>query len=265
MITHRILSGIILSIISIVAIIFRPALVLVSMSLIFVGLVEFFKMVEKKGIAPFKYVGVIMGLIIPLSVAIEFELTRKWEFLFIVVLLLSLFLMQFRRRNNSNAVVDIAVTIFGVLYISWFFSFIIKLRFLPYGASLVGALVLITKAGDIGAYLFGSRWGKNLLIPRISPKKTIEGALGGLFFSILASVAAKSFLDINIFYMILIGAFLGVIAQIGDLCESLIKRDCGVKDASGAFPGLGGVMDVIDSLLFTAPAFYFFISSINGI
>lgn len=265
MITRRIISSILLISLSIVAIICRPLFFVVAITLIFFGMLEFFNMLEKKGMKVYKYFGSLIGLIIPISIAWRFELTKRWEFLFIVLALISLFLMQFRRKENSNAVVDIAVTIFGILYISWFFSFIIKLRLLANGAALVGALILITKAGDIGAYLIGSKWGKHPLIQRISPKKTIEGAAGGFIFSILASIASMPLLNFNFLHMILIGCLIGVIAQTGDLCESLIKRDCGVKDASGAFPGLGGVLDVLDSLLFTSPAFYFYISAIYKI
>jgi phosphatidate cytidylyltransferase len=222
-------------------------------------------MIEKKGFKVYKYFGTAIGLIIPISIAWKFELTKRWELLFIVLVLISLFLMQLRRRENTNAVVDIAVTIFGILYISWFFSFIIKLRLLANGAGLVGALVFMTKSGDIGAFLVGSKWGKHPLIARISPKKTIEGALGGLIFSVGAAIASMPLLNFSFLNTVLVGSFIGIFAQVGDLCESLIKRDCAVKDASGIFPGLGGVLDVIDSLLFTAPVFYFYISVISGI
>ena len=97
--------------------------------------------------------------------------------------------MQFKRRNSSGVIVDISTTLFGILYVSWFFSFLIKIRYLPGGLGFLVVLLLITKLGDIGAYLVGSKWGKKLLIPRISPNKTIEGSLGGLFFSVLGGFA----------------------------------------------------------------------------
>jgi phosphatidate cytidylyltransferase len=106
----------------------------------------------------------------------------------------------------------------------------------------------------------GNRWGKKLLIPRISPHKTIEGALGGLFFSILGGLACKQFLPFGYGQLLIISASLGLLGQLGDLSESLLKRDCQVKDSGNVFPGMGGVLDEIDSLLFTAPVFYFILA-----
>jgi len=227
---------------------------------IILGLYEFFTMVENKGIKIYKYFGIGMGTIIPLSIVFRFEPTKSWELLFIVLVLLFLILMQFRRRNNYGVIVDISTTIFGILYVSWFFSFLIKIRYLPNGIGLLGTVLLITKLGDIGAYLVGSRFGKTPLMPRISPKKSVEGAMGGLLFSILGALASKLFINFTYLHLISMGIFLSVLGQLGDLSESLMKRDCQVKDSGSIFPGLGGILDAIDSLLFTAPVFYFYIS-----
>jgi phosphatidate cytidylyltransferase len=121
---------------------------------------------------------------------------------------------------------------------------------------------LITKLGDIGAYLVGSRWGKKPLVPHISPKKTIEGSLGGLAFNILGALISKSFLPFDYPQLLVAAVCLGVLGQLGDLSESLLKRDCQVKDSGNIFPGMGGALDQIDSLLFTAPVFYFYLSAI---
>ncbi|HQP92233.1 MAG TPA: phosphatidate cytidylyltransferase, partial [Candidatus Omnitrophota bacterium] len=212
----------------------------------------------------YKYFGIVLGAVIPLSIYCKFSLTKGWELLFITVALLTLFLLQFSRRESTNAVVGISTTMFGIVYIAWFFSFMIKIKILPYGTALVGCLLLITKGADIGAYLVGMKFGRHSLLPRISPKKTIEGTLGGVFFGILGAFTSKIFLpDFSIFSwlnMIMIGIVLSGIGLLGDLSESLIKRDCGTKDSNGIFPGLGGVLDVVDSLLFTAPTFYFFLN-----
>ncbi|MDO8661965.1 MAG: phosphatidate cytidylyltransferase [Candidatus Omnitrophota bacterium] len=224
------------------------------------GLYEFFSMLDKKGISAYKYFGIGLGMVIPLSIMRGFELTRGWEFLFIVLALLFLILMQFKRRKNSGAIVDISTTIFGIIYVSWFFSFLIKIRYLEGGLGLLAAVLLITKAGDIGAYLVGSRFGRTALLPRISPKKTIEGSLGGLVFNILTALACKPFLGFGYFHLIVLALAMGVLGQLGDLSESLIKRDCEVKDSGRIFPGMGGVLDEIDSLLFVAPVFYFYMS-----
>jgi len=239
---------------------------LVVILLIIGGLYEFFTLIEKKGIPIYKYFGTMIGVVIPASIFFRFELTKNWELLFIVALLTIIFLLQFTRRENSQAVVGISTTLFGVLYVSWFFSFLIKIRFLPSGVALLAFILLMTKAGDIGAYLVGVRWGKHPLIARISPGKSVEGAIGGLVFSILAAVAGKSFLPawecFSYINLIIAGAFFGMLAQLGDLSESLIKRDCQVKDSGNLLPGLGGVLDMVDSILFTAPAFYFYMSSV---
>jgi phosphatidate cytidylyltransferase len=121
---------------------------------------------------------------------------------------------------------------------------------------------MMTKLGDIGAYLVGSRFGKTPLLPRISPKKSIEGSVGGVLFSVAGALASRPFLNLETGRLIFMGIVLGVLGQLGDLSESLIKRDCQVKDSGVILPGMGGVLDVMDSLLFTAPVFYFYLSII---
>jgi phosphatidate cytidylyltransferase len=226
------------------------------------GLQEFFSMVEKKGIAIYKTFGIFLGLLIPLSIIFKFELTKSWELFFFVLALLGIFVLQFTRQDNAQAIVAISTTMFGILYVSWLFSFLIKIRYLPDGVSLLAALVIITKASDLGAYLVGITMGRHALISRISPHKSVEGALGGIIFSVLAALLCQWFLRPirGVWHLVTLGAFLGVLAQLGDLSESLIKRDCLMKDSGGLFPGMGGVLDIIDSILFTAPTFYFHLS-----
>lgn len=226
------------------------------------GLYEFFTMLEKKGIQIYKYFGIGIGAIIPLSIVFRFELTKGWELLFAVLAILFLILMQFRRRESSGVIVGISTTLFGILYISWFLSFLIKIRYMNGGIGMLAALLLITKLGDIGAYLIGSRFGKTPLIPRISPKKSVEGSIGGLFFSVLGAVISRCFIPLDYAQLIFLGLSLSVLGQLGDLSESLMKRDCQIKDSGSIFPGLGGVLDLVDSLLFTAPVFYFYLSFI---
>lgn len=224
------------------------------------GLYEYFTMLEKKGISIYKYFGIGMGAIIPLSIMLRFEPTKSWELLFIILALFFLILMQFKRRDSSGVIVDISTTIFGILYVSWFFSFLIKIRYLEGGLGFLGALLLITKGGDIGAYLIGSKWGKTPLLPRISPKKTVEGSLGGVFFSVLGGLAFKPLLPFGYGQLLVVSAGLGILGQLGDLSESLLKRDCQVKDSGKVFLGMGGFLDVMDSLLFSAPVFYFILA-----
>ena len=265
MLTKRLLSSIVLIGLCAAALynnyIFAATVLLVTV----LGLYEFFTMLEKKGISIFKYFGIGMGTIIPASILFHFELTKGWELLFIVLAFLFLIIMQFKRRENHGAVVGISTTIFGILYIAWFFSFIIKIRLLPGGIGLVIALLVITKSGDIGAYLVGRGLGKTPLIPRISPKKSVEGSFGSLIFSMAAAMLSKPLMpdSFSIFHLALVGICISILAQLGDLSESLMKRDCGIKDSAVFIPGFGGILDIIDSILFTAPVFYFYITLKN--
>lgn len=232
--------------------------------LIGMGLYEFYSLIEKKGIFIYKYFGIFLGVLIPLSIYFRFEPTKGWELFFIVTATLIFFVLQFIRKDSSQAIVGISTTFFGIFYVSWFLSFLIKIRFLPQGVFLAAFLLLVTKIGDIGAYAVGSLLGKRHLIARISPKKTLEGAIGGLLFSISAALISKLYLPfIPWIHLVAMGALIGLLAQIGDLCESLIKRDCGVKDTGQYLPGLGGVLDIIDSIIFTSPIFYFYIIHFN--
>lgn len=262
----RLLSSVVLITLIAVIIFVAPVWVFALVVTLFIamGLYELFSLIEKKGIQIFKYLGILIGIAIPVLTAIQFEFTKKWELAFIVTLCLGLFLLQFTRRRNDQAVAGISTTLFGILYVAWFFSYIIKLRLLtdhvlPDGRYLVAYLLLVTKSGDVGAYIIGTSFGRHALIPRISPKKSIEGTIGGFVFAVTASVLSRGFFPLPYKHLLILGAIIAVIAQLGDLSESLIKRDCQVKDSGTWIPGLGGVLDIIDSLLFTAPIFYFYL------
>lgn len=265
----RLISSTIMILVSLFAVLNQWVFISVLLALTIGGLYEFFYLIKKKGIPIYSYTGIIFGVLIPLSIFFQFELTKKWELLFIVVVLLLIFLLQLTRRENSNAIVGISTTLFGVLYVSWFFSFLIKIRFLLpgiEGVKILGFILLIIKCGDMGALLIGSKIGKHPLLPRVSPNKTIEGSLGSFLFSAVVAVLAQSLLpaqlNLSIVHVALIGIFFGGIGQLGDMSESLIKRDCNVKDSGKFLPALGGALDAIDSLLFSAPAFYFFMAQL---
>ena len=140
----------------------------------------------------------------------------------------------------------------------------IRIRFLEEGSVLVAFLFFIIKGGDIGAYLFGSWIGRHSLIPHISPKKSVEGLLGGVMTSGILSLLFYDILpfDISIFRLACLGMLLGLLGQCGDLSESIIKRYCGVKDSGKALPGLGGCLDLVDSILLTTPLFYFYLKTV---
>lgn len=265
----RFISSAVMIGVAICAVVNQWAFIAVLLGLTLAGLYEFFYLVKKKGIPIYSYTGIVIGMMIPLSIFTRFEPTGKWELLFIVVLLLMIFLMQFMRKDNTNAIIGISTTLFGVLYVSWLFSFLIRIRyFMPGldGVKLLGFILLVTKCGDMGALLIGSKFGKHPLLPRISPNKTIEGCMGSFAFSTLAAVLGYNLIpaqfNFSVEHVALMGAFFGGMGQLGDLSESLIKRDCNVKDSGKFLPALGGVLDTIDSILFSAPVFYFYISSV---
>jgi len=266
---ERLLSSIAMIAITAFAVINKWAFLVVLIALIIGGLYEFFYLISKKGIPIYSYTGILIGVLIPLLTFFRFEPTRGWELLFIVLFLLLIFILQFNRKDNTNAIVGISTTLFGVVYVSWFFSYLIKVRFLLPGADgikLLAFILIITKAGDIGALFIGSRYGKNPLLPKVSPNKTVEGSLGSLIVSMLTAVLIQGWfpaqLGFSFVQIALVGALFGIIGQLGDMCESQIKRDCDVKDSGKILPGLGGILDAIDSLLFCAPVFYFFMSSL---
>ena len=223
------------------------------------ALMEFFNLLRKESIPVYRLFGVAMGIVIPAIVFMELGLAQSGEILFLVLGCLFLFLLQFFHKDNSQALVGISLTLFGVLYISWFLSFLIKIRFLEGGVLWVAYLLAVTKAGDIGAYAAGTVFGRHNLIPHISPKKSVEGTLGGLLGSVLVSYVLWHFLSLQftLFHILVLGLLIGVVGQIGDLSESLMKRFCKVKDSGHLLPGMGGILDAVDSILFTAPIFYF--------
>lgn len=236
---------------------------LVITSLIVIGLFEFFRMVEKKGIFVYKYFGMIMGGLIPIVIFMGNSLPglENLEPLLIAAACLFALTLQFIRRGNArDHLISTALTLFSLFYISWFFSFFIRIRLLDNGANLVMFLVLVTKTADIGAYVIGRRYGRNELVPRISPNKTKEGALGGIASSVVMAVILGAFVTkFSLLHLFILGIIMAVLGQVGDLAESLIKRDCNVKDSGSYLPGIGGILDLIDSLLFTAPVFYFYV------
>lgn len=145
------------------------------------------------------------------------------------------------------------------LYVPYLFSFILLLGAAPQGRAQVAFVLAVIVAGDAGAYHTGLKIGRHKLFEKVSPKKTTEGALGGLFFSLLAGTALGTvfFKTLSIPHILGVSFCIAITGQIGDLIESMIKRSCGRKDSSGLLPGHGGVLDRLDSLLFAFPLMWF--------
>lgn len=166
-------------------------------------------------------------------------------------------------RGRQPYIANVATTLLGMVYCGWFPLHLLFLRDLScdkYDSGLGFVVMMFTAIllTDIGCYYVGSKFGKHKLAPVISPNKTIEGSIGGMFFAILGAVGIGLYLDVQWYIALLAGIMCTVFAQIGDLCESLIKRDAGVKDSGTSLPGHGGFLDRTDSFILTIPMMYYF-------
>ncbi len=163
-------------------------------------------------------------------------------------------------KNDPLVLDKMKGQVLGVIYIPLFLSFLVLVRNATDGMIWIALLLCIVFAGDTSAYYVGSYLGRHKLCPAVSPGKTIEGSIGGLVANIAAGTLVKSiFLPaLSWAASILFFLIIGILAQIGDLFESAIKRRSNVKDSGGLLPGHGGFLDRIDALLFAAPAVYFF-------
>ncbi len=239
---------------------------------------EFFRMLDHSGRPHFKLLGMLSGFVLILgsfAYYSTFGLEQAYDFERAVLLafVISVFTRQiFERTRDDQPLETMAFTLFGLLYVLWLFNFVTKIVYVVppdadgnvQGHFYVLYLIIVTKFSDMGAYLVGSVIGRHQLISHISPKKTWEGFFGGLVFSLLGSYALFSLLPdafpgMSWLHATILGLLLGFVAVIGDLAESIVKRSMGVKDSGTMLPGIGGALDLIDSLLFTAPLLYFYL------
>lgn len=162
---------------------------------------------------------------------------------------------------------DALVVLLGLLYIGFPLSTVVSTRALSGGEWLVLFLAVVTWASDTGAYYVGTLWGKHPLLPSISPKKTVEGVLGGLILAVGVALLAQQWFasQLSLMDSMILGLLLTGMGLVGDLFESVIKRRTGVKDSGGILPGHGGMLDRLDSLLFTAPTFYYYVAYMRGL
>jgi len=166
-------------------------------------------------------------------------------------------IFDYQSKNLFN---HIAIKAFGIFYVPVLFSYVVLIRAGTDGVGFLFFLICVTWAGDTGAYLLGTWIGRHALCMRISPKKTVEGSLGGIIAAVgTAFVCRALFLErLDVLHCLVLGAGINVFNQFGDLGESLIKRAAGAKDSGCIIPGHGGVLDRIDSLLFAAPFLYYY-------
>ncbi len=168
----------------------------------------------------------------------------------------------FSRAPLEQSLRDGAMTLFGVLYLGLTLGPLSMTRLLPQGEWLIFFLLLVTWASDTGAYYVGTVYGRHRLAPTISPKKTVEGLVGGLIGAIIVAYAVRWWFlpELSGLDCLLLAMLLTITGLWGDLTESAMKRGVGIKDSGGILPGHGGMLDRLDSLLFAAPAFYYYIT-----
>ncbi|OJU80182.1 MAG: hypothetical protein BGO10_03075 [Chlamydia sp. 32-24] len=276
---QRIISGVIAALFFSISIYFAmtPFLNLLFFILLLLVTVaaskEYYELLKAKGIQPLTTIGLFgAGLITTTFYISAFNSTYIYLPLFSFFLLF-LFSFVYLFQDNTQPLIRLSTTFFSYIYIVIPFCVVFNiLYFFPANSKQdsrwwIVYTLITTKAMDIGGYIVGKSFGKNLLIPSISPKKTWEGLIGGVFFTILCSVFLifllslvykQTPLDLSFTWGIILGLILAILSILGDLSESLLKRDANVKD-SGFLPGLGGFLDMVDSLIFTIPFMYFFL------
>ncbi|HNX68118.1 MAG TPA: phosphatidate cytidylyltransferase [Candidatus Omnitrophota bacterium] len=226
---------------------------------ILLGLNEFFSLAEQKGLIIHRGFGLFFGAVLPFTAYYSLQPTL------LLMACVALFVFLFNRRSPEKTITSVAVSMFGIVYVAWFFAYLLKIKLLPQGSAWVCYTISIVKAGDAAAYFVGKKFGKTKLLEHVSPKKSIEGAIAQMVATIGLSLVSTFYLKgVPLFHLFVLGTLVGALALLGDLAESLIKRDAGVKD-SGNIPGLGGMLDVMDSLLFTIPFVYFYLTVFLGL
>jgi phosphatidate cytidylyltransferase len=231
------------------------------------GTYEFYHIANFDRREPLIYLGLLWSLALVLS-----PHYRDHHILPIVItatMLISLICLLLR-PSREEAFRDWAWTIVGALYVGWMLSYWLSLRGLENGSNWVYLAMLTTFANDTGAYFVGRARGKHKLAPTISPSKTWEGAIGGLTSAILASIVIATVLKLislklgtpfafQYWQIILLGFLVSLFAQLGDLVESLLKRNTGVKESGNLLPGHGGILDRFDSLIFVGAVVYYYV------
>lgn len=245
---------------------FKPIFALAVAGVSSLALIEYFQIAKYKGVFPSITISIVGTILYTYAIffSSQWKSLNALPLIVLGIFLAYLFLSHFSVADN--ALTSIAVTFFGIFYITVTLSLIIKIVYFFPNDPTMGQLWLIyllavTKMTDVGGLFVGRFFGKRKLSVVVSPNKTVEGAVGGVICATLTSVGFAYFgnLNLGIIAAIFLGCILSVFAEMGDLAESLLKRDGGVKDSGNYIPGLGGVLDIVDSLIFTTPVVYLFL------
>lgn len=238
--------------------------------LVIIALKEFYAMMDDRGLRPLLFFGTFSGVVLynMQFVVIQYpwlEKSMDLSSITVFMIVFGTFFTVLSRFGKVPLIACISTTLTGIFYVAWLFSYIVKIRYFEavQGNWLLLFFILVTKSTDMAAYCIGKLMGKTKLIPAVSPNKTLEGAIGGMIGSLLIGIAFYEIWRVNLAPLqltdiVILCIVLGFFSQIGDILESALKRDAGVKDSGIIIPGMGGVLDVMDSLLITAPIMYFY-------
>ena len=241
-----------------------------------IGSLEFVKILNHKGFYPFK--SVIVSINLAVLFAVSIKLPQFLPLIFYIGSAFAFLAVIFRGRQPYIA--NAATTALGFMYLGWLPAHIIMVRQLDsHTLGFVnfeinnGIIFLLmyffgVLATDIGAFYFGKKFGKRKLAPVISPNKTVEGSIGGCISTVVVCLVIAIFANLNkgwnfnisIVHTIILAIIITVFAQLGDLAESLLKRDAGVKDSGASIPGHGGFLDRTDGYIFAAPAVFYYVN-----
>lgn len=259
----RILWGLLLAPCVVVFVLFAPVKIFKFFVLLVsaVCLNEFMRLALPKHPSSSPKLGIFLGTFFSGIVLFADQTTLFWAAGLTLILIITFSYYLFCRHDLSIVLSQISLTLFGVVYVGCLFSYIGLLRSAEQGIFWVFLTVGATFMADSGAYFTGHLFGKHKLAPLVSPGKTVEGFIGGIFASVLATFICKlifwsSFPSLS---CLIIGCLIGIIGPLGDLSESLIKRGVNVKDSGQLIPGHGGLLDRVDALLFTAPTIYYYV------
>ncbi|GAA0861543.1 phosphatidate cytidylyltransferase [Paraclostridium tenue] len=218
-----------------------------------IGLDEFYKAFKSKSIQPISILGYLFAIY--LSIKNIFKLQTEYTYIFVFILFLIGIVYILSNKKN---IIDFSITFIGIFYIPIFLDYIVlTINNFRLGGIYVWLIFIISFMTDTFAYFSGYLFGKHKLIPSISPKKTIEGSIGGILGSTICCIIFGYIFKLDITHMILVGSIGSIVAQFGDLFASAIKRYVGIKDYGKLIPGHGGILDRFDSVILVAPFVYY--------
>ncbi len=221
---------------------------------------EFYSAVKEKNLKPIKSIGYIL-------LAMYYVLNNNFELMMYILVVASFVSLIIPVVNLKYTFIDVSVTLLGVIYCGILFSFVYLVNAKPFGEYLVWIIFIGSWLSDTAAFYSGKMFGKHKLSPKVSPKKTVEGSIGGLFgatiFTGLFGIIIQHYINIMpIYNYFIIGTLCGLFGQLGDLVASSIKRYVDIKDYSNLIPGHGGILDRFDSIIFSATVVFYYLNFI---